>query len=936
MRSLKRLITALLAFVMILTCVGITTFAADFSDITDQKVAEAVDKLVGFNIITGYEDGTFRPDNQITRAEFAAIVTRYKGIADNLASDAVTGFSDLDADSSRAWARPYVKAAVDAKIINGFDDGTFRAGEPVTYEQAVKMLVCAAGYEVVAQSELNKIKITNPNATWSAGYIAAAVKHGITKNAYTAQVTQPASRGVVAVLTSNTIDVPELKENEDGTFEKVEEGETDQTVEEIKGIVSATYYTAIDAASADISQKEIEIRADGNDTVYELTDTALNSVDMEKLVGKRVTAYYDKHDRVVTSIKDSSTVDFVIDESDVISASADSVKYYTDENRRKTNSVSLSGYTIIYNGKYGEGNKLATDFTNGTIEIVEAQKMAYVTSYKVGVVSGYTKESNTQNGKITFKYVTGADATYDVPASTSSKPTVYINGTKTEFNSMNLSPYDVINHLESSDKKINKMYVTKGVKTGKVTAGLNEDRVVELNNTEFTLTQQYADYTPSGSSEEKAPFELGETYYYYLDYTGQIAAVKYDSNTQGTYKYGYLTAVGEDRKNNNYVVKIASVDEGKVVDYTLNSSVKVDGVPVKDSGVENALTIAAAAISNKYKPQTIAQPIRYEVSGTTVVKSIDTLTSGEGGTSDNFTRNIEGGTASTVSTGSIKQGSVSLSVLSSTTKILYVPDDVSEDSSYAKLATDAFKQTVTRVEAFNAGSDKIAPFVIVYGANNPTHVFTANSPYMIVTRTSHSGDSMTIRGYKNGGADPDAFITVNSEYYKGSIDKAISDYSKIAKGDLIRYIQNGSNVVAIERVYDAGDPDDLEATKNSIIVQKRKYNVSDSSNSRYYRYGMVFAASAPEDTSKRVALSKYIPTDADDAEEKASAINATYFNCQSTKFYELDSNGNVNKLDSFPVINGYNQETNTADIAIIITPYDTSESEASVVYIINN
>jgi len=109
MRSLKKLITMLVAVAMILTSMGISALAASFSDITDQRVSEAVDKLVGFNIITGYEDGTFKPDNQITRAEFAAIVTRMKGVADNLSTDAVTGFSDLDNDSSRAWARPYVR-----------------------------------------------------------------------------------------------------------------------------------------------------------------------------------------------------------------------------------------------------------------------------------------------------------------------------------------------------------------------------------------------------------------------------------------------------------------------------------------------------------------------------------------------------------------------------------------------------------------------------------------------------------------------------------------------------------------------------------------------------------------------------------------------------------------------------------------------------------
>jgi len=163
MKSFKRIITMLLAIAMILTNVGLVAFAGySFSDIDDANVDAAVSKLVAYGIITGYDDNgdgiaeVFKPNNQITRAEFAAIVTRMKGLDDSLPTEAVTGFGDLDNDPDRAWARPYVKAAVGAGIVNGFPDGTFRAADPVTYEQAVKMLICAAGYEPVARSEYNK------------------------------------------------------------------------------------------------------------------------------------------------------------------------------------------------------------------------------------------------------------------------------------------------------------------------------------------------------------------------------------------------------------------------------------------------------------------------------------------------------------------------------------------------------------------------------------------------------------------------------------------------------------------------------------------------------------------------------------------------------------------------------------------------------------
>lgn len=932
MRKLRTIITMIVTVAMLVTSLGVPAFAASFSDITDQRVSDAVDKLVGFNIITGYEDGTFKPDNQITRAEFAAIVTRMKGVADNLSADAVTGFSDLDNDSSRAWARPYVKAAVDLKIINGFEDGTFRAGEPVTYEQAVKMLVCAVGYEVVARSEYNKIIATNPNATWSAGYIAAANKHGITKGVITAKITEPAARGVVAVLTSNGLDVPEIKENEDGTFEKVDEEESSQNVEEIKGVVSGTYYTGIDAETAGITMAEINIGLGEEKKTYELSPSLREKIDFEDLIGKNVVAYYDKLDRQVTSVEPRNNTITLINEADVVSISGNTVKYRNAS--KNTETVSLSNYTIIYNGKYYPAVNMETEFKNGTIELIEAggQKVAKVTNYEVFVVSSYDKT----NEKIYFKYGktydngSGPVGYYQFPAEKINKPVIYVDKVKKDFDAVSFSQYNVINYMETPSSlggnKIKKMYVTTGSKSGKITAGLEEARKVELNSTKMTLTRDYFAYTPqSANDEEKAPFELGESYTYYVDYTGQIAAVKYNSSSQGTYKYGYISAAG--KSGSSYAVDIIAVDTGSVTRYEVTSNIKVDGNPVSESAVVDALKTAKSNITNTYSNLSdVAQPIRYMVSGSSL-KAIDTLTSGAGGANDNFSKQITGDADSTVTKSSIKQGSNSYSMLSSTTKVLYVPDDVLDTTSYAKLSLDsAFRTSGTKkVEAFNIGSDKVAPFVIVYGAANPSHVFVATSPYMIVKSISYSGEVMTITGYKNA-STTESTATVDPEYFKGSaISGSISNYEDVEKGDLIRYIENNGKVVAIEIWYDASNPSRFATLSN------RFDDKSDSANSRYYRYGMVVAAS---DETGLVALSKYVPTDSASTEEKAAITNATYFKCKSAKIYELDSDGNVSVLESLASINGYDEAANTASIAIMITPYNTAESAANILYIV--
>lgn len=189
MKLFKRGLGTLLVLSILLSC--LTVFAGvNFSDVAVGASAEtAIATLSGKGIISGYPDGTFRPDATITRAEFATIVARLKGFEGAADANAVTGFADLDTDANNAWARGYVKAVVDAGIIQGFEDGTFRADESVTYEQAVTMLVRAL-YADEAEN---------------ADYTTVAEQKGITKDTQTADITAPATRGTIAILTTNAL-----------------------------------------------------------------------------------------------------------------------------------------------------------------------------------------------------------------------------------------------------------------------------------------------------------------------------------------------------------------------------------------------------------------------------------------------------------------------------------------------------------------------------------------------------------------------------------------------------------------------------------------------------------------------------------------------------------------------------------------------------------
>lgn len=96
---------ALLVAVLLLMPAGLSMVsAATFSDVTaGTAMYEAVTNLANLGIIEGYPDNTFKPDNIITRAEFAAVITRFLNI-DGAADESLpTGFPDVD--DVNHWAR---------------------------------------------------------------------------------------------------------------------------------------------------------------------------------------------------------------------------------------------------------------------------------------------------------------------------------------------------------------------------------------------------------------------------------------------------------------------------------------------------------------------------------------------------------------------------------------------------------------------------------------------------------------------------------------------------------------------------------------------------------------------------------------------------------------------------------------------------------------
>ncbi len=141
------------------------------TDIAGHWAADSINRLVQLGAIKGYPDKTFRPDNNITRAEFVTVLVK----AFKLAPADGKHFADTIAH----WAGKDIATASAYGIISGYDEFTFGPDDLITREQMVVMLVKAAKLAISAEEA--KFADAGTISGWARQAVAAATSLGIVK-----------------------------------------------------------------------------------------------------------------------------------------------------------------------------------------------------------------------------------------------------------------------------------------------------------------------------------------------------------------------------------------------------------------------------------------------------------------------------------------------------------------------------------------------------------------------------------------------------------------------------------------------------------------------------------------------------------------------------------------------------------------------------------
>jgi len=168
-KAFKQKLSIALSAMMIMASASTVSFAAGFSDLSQAYWAKAtIEEWTQKGLVSGYPDGTFRPSNHITRAEFATLVQK----AFDLKSEAKSEFSDV---KSSDWYYDAVATLASLGVVGGYEDGTFRPAGHITRAEAAAIMT--------------NLKKLNPNASaaekfadyasmadWAKGHVGAVVE----------------------------------------------------------------------------------------------------------------------------------------------------------------------------------------------------------------------------------------------------------------------------------------------------------------------------------------------------------------------------------------------------------------------------------------------------------------------------------------------------------------------------------------------------------------------------------------------------------------------------------------------------------------------------------------------------------------------------------------------------------------------------------------
>lgn len=529
MKRFKKSLVTLLVLVFVLSIMSTGFAAAKFSDVTNEDLSDALARLVALKIIDGYPDGTFKPNNNITRAEFAKVVVTSLGLG-NAAQYAqgMTKFKDVTAAH---WASGYIKVASDLGVVNGYPDGTFKPENNVTYAEAITMIVRALGYEPKAKAL----------GGYPGGYLAIATEKEIT-DGINVVGSLAATRGDVAKMVNNALEVPMMVQKTWGQYPEYAEDEN-QTLLKTKLGVKVIEGTVVSFDAEKGTVKLSGVKENGEAKTGTIQYTVVPGVTFDGLKDVKVKAWKYNSNIIYVSVVSDVIYDFVVSKG---TDNKIKLAFADDEFEAET-----AVYNAVYANDYGK-------FIISDGKIVAFEKLlGNTTAYVV-------KEVNTTEGKEYIK-VLGVSGNSDYEKTFKVDPSAYTFVKNNEFASLNdIAEGDVV-YVDTNNKAVAAFNIkVEGKLTG---AGAG---YIRIDGTKYD-TYNVASSTDNGESYSGGISDdlLGEEIIAYKGVNNKVVFVKGDVEGSTSTIYGFVLSKSDIL--GDYKVRILK-DDGTIATYAAKSS----------------------------------------------------------------------------------------------------------------------------------------------------------------------------------------------------------------------------------------------------------------------------------------------------------------------------------------------------------------------------
>lgn len=805
MKKLSKILSVILAISMIF---GTVAYAADFSDVTaDNKHYDSIKILSALGIINGYEDGTFGPDRDVTRAEFATMLMRAMASAGFGSSDpAGMPFTDLTAAS---WAISDIRTAYDLGIINGMTETTFEPNSNVTYEQALKMIVCALNYG----EQANAVQATVSNMPWYYGYMQTARNLGLVENISVIE-TKPAKRKEIAQMIYNALDVYMLEKVEvSGGGNMYMESKQTWLNDKLKVIKSRGEVLADETNSIDggaiARPGQILLTDEVNKTTITVNK---NGVSTTGLLGKAVDYYYKSDDLgnkslVLIYSKGGANQSVVIEAENISSitgnyASGYTINYYESATAIKPVSLTVSATpSISVNGEVKtnvtanqlniEGGKLEIIFDGAKYSKINVESLETYVVKSVNRSDKCIVDMYRTSGPNNPLYIDDEDNNFVINMVNSS-------GSKIGFS--NLAQYNVLTVRRGAGVAgRTTLDITVSTKNVSGTIKAKDADMININGTQYPISA----YMDMYSGNDLNTLSVGDSCKAYLDKDGKIAYI-IKSASSSTY-YGYIADAG---KSNDDILKFAIISDKttKVGSPYISgaSKITIDGIAYTDPNLALAKLEEAAGLSTanidgftvSAGKKLYSQLVKYTINSAGEISAIDTaVVSTEEDPTDEtvfkpfaVTRDAQKKMQYKSSSYDFMGENNSKFRINSSTKVFLVPLDRYDFDSYGRKSSSFFKDGIKYVvEPYDVnGSLNIAGAIIVYETTETEAKVEYSTPLFVISSISQStnsdGDSCDkVTGYQISTSGTVSEKTV----YTTGIGVVSGKYSV---GDVIMYV----------------------------------------------------------------------------------------------------------------------------------------------------